>query len=146
MECPNNITGLVVDEGCPTIEIKEIACINFYLKFMQELATRIENAIEGVSVSLFNHKDVPSLGVLITPQGISDFVQTTTLKTFLFQLSVVTANTDTLKAYGQVLGVAMVVANALDDMRKAKQLTITTRMSIINSNEIVLSLTATKTI
>jgi len=146
MECPNDIAGFVIDEGCEKINFEKIAALEFHLGFMQELASRIEDAIERVTVSLFNVKDVPSLGVLIVPTGISDLVQTVTSKTFLFQLSLSSAETVTLKAYGQVLGLAMAITNMLDKMRKAKQLTITTRMTIMNSNEITLILTVQKTI
>lgn len=141
-----NITAFAVETDCGEIQIEEVKALDFQLWFIDNFGDLLGQAKKPtITVSLFKQKDVPSLGVNIIPKEISDLSATTSQKTFLFQLDLVTSETVTLKAYANILAVVKICRTLLNVLRKRQGLTLTTRLLIVDSNTATMLVTVGKT-
>jgi hypothetical protein len=145
-QCNTTIAGFAIDSKCGEIPITENEALDFHINFIDKLAELLGQSKQPkITVSLFDSEDVPSLGVTIIPVDISELSQVGTKKTFLFRLKLVTDETVTLRAYTKLFALTKICLSIITHIQRAKNLTISTRMSIINSNEITLTLQVQKT-
>lgn len=145
MENECNIAGFAVTTECGEITIEKVPAIDFHLLFIDTLAGLLEQSKEPrITVSLFKPKEVPKLGVVIIPNDISDTTQTESKKTFLFRLNLITSDTVIREAYAKVLNLTKICINVLKTVQRRLKLTIVIKTTIINSNEIALSLVVSK--
>lgn len=99
-----------------------------------------------ITVSLFEPKEVPSLGVNIVPQEISDLSNLNSQKTFLFRLDLVSAETVIIKAYAELLAVVKICQSLLNVLKNRDSFGITTRFQIVNQNRMILFVLVVKTL
>lgn len=132
--------GFAITTDCGEIQIKEVDGLARQVWFIDTLADLLDKSKSpDITVSLFESKDMPSFGVVITPQDVSELSTRQVQKTFLFKLSLSVNETVTVKAYGKLLKLTEIIINMLEVMEKRLSLTFGKTFAIINSNSATLT-------